>query len=161
MKTDDTCEEFLWFAKTHSASAFELLSGLSLCVFHSLPSPSPLLCIRGACACVSATRGACDRALIACQSELASVWHLPGTHRCLPSAHPPTHMCPRIELITRAANHALLTITLHLGRVGRSQASGPQDGQSGAANKAGSHYCVCVCVRVPDGSCCCQVSHRD
>lgn len=39
-------------------------------------------------------------------------------------------MCPRLELITSAANHALITITPHLGGVGRSQTSGPRDGQS-------------------------------
>ncbi len=58
-------------------------------------------------------------------------------------------MCPRLELITSTANHALITITLHLGDTGRS--SGPQDGQSGTANKATLHECVCVCLCVPDG----------
>lgn len=72
---------------------------------------------------------------------VASPWHTPAT--CpLPTT---LHMCPRLELITSAANHALITITLHLGDVGRSQASGSQDGRSGAANKASLHTHMCVC----------------
>lgn len=33
-----------------------------------------------------------ESALIACQTELASVWREPGTHCCLPSAHHPTYV---------------------------------------------------------------------
>lgn len=67
-----------------------------------LSSPSPLLCIRvkehvayWRRVCVSGTWSVCDHALIACQSKLASVWHLPGTHCCLPSTHHPHTYVPK------------------------------------------------------------------
>lgn len=86
----------------------------------------------------------CGRSLMVCQPELScvmSAWH---THRCLPSAHHHTYV-PHIRLNKQRCQSRSNHNKSAFRGAKRSQTSGLQEGQSGAANKAR------LCPLLPNG----------
>lgn len=83
----------------------------------------------------------CDRALIACQSELASEQRPLGTYSCLPSAHHPTYV-PKIRINNQCCqSHSNRNNSVFRGQR-EDTGIWADDGQSGASNKE----IVCVCL---------------